>query len=194
MSPFLPVHGWLYWGHPAGWFWGAPVVSGAAGCLFCHLAPRAGVKRSRGGGAGGAGCPRRKSQRGLSIATAACPGLARGLPCTQGAAASPKRLRVLRQSRAGAHGGVLARCPCTPPPPLPAYEKQKPGRKARRALAARSKKRSYFHFFLPRFLFSALVLLNEAAQDLGGGGVEGRHGHQPPLPSSPGPGQAQAAD
>lgn len=79
--------------------------------------------------------------------------------------------------------------PLHPPPPLPAFEKQKPGRKARRALAARSKKRSYFHFFLPRFLFSALVLLNEAAQDLGGGVWRGGTVTSPPSPAPQGRGR-----
>lgn len=157
------------------------MVSGAAGCLFCHLAPRAGVKRSRGGGAGGAGCPWRKSQRGLSIATAACPGQARGLPCTQGAAASPKRPRVLHQSRAGAHGGVLARCPCTPPHhSLPLKNKNQEGRLVGRLLLVARSGAIFTSFFPVSFSQPSCFSMKQHRTWGGGCGGEARSPAPPP--------------
>lgn len=90
------------------------------------------------------------------------------LPWTQPVAACPEMVAGASPCPGWGVPGSLARRPCIfPDPPPPVFENEKRGRKARRALAAGSKKQSCFHFFLLPFLFAALLVINEAAQSSG---------------------------
>lgn len=93
------------------------VMAGTAGCLCCLLAPGARLKRSRGVGAGGAGCPRSKSQRGLSTAAAACPGRAGGCPAPGGLLRPQNGRGCFARAGLGCTGVSSRAAPASPPPP-----------------------------------------------------------------------------